>query len=661
MDLLKIVIIEDEEAHFQLMKRAIDKDFPLASVYHFKEAAPCLESLDEVSPDVIVTDYLLPGMNGIEFLEALNQRRKETPVIMITGQGDEGIAVKAMKLGAWDYLVKSAGFFTLLPSVIGKVVREQKLKESLQRSEKRFREFFQRSPIGIQLYDSNGQLIVVNQSCLDMFGVSDVGHLKGFNLFDDPNVSPEAKSKLLKGETVRYEAFFDFEKAKKVQLYKTTKSGNVYLDVLITPVGHGAGHLVSEYLVQIQDITERKRAEEALRKAHDDLERRVEDRTAELAKANEELKLEIEERKWAEEALLESEKKYSTLVENSLTGIYIDQDEKIVFANNRFAEIFGFTKEELIGIESWRLVHPEDRPLTRHLMARRLMGEDAPSEYEVRGLTKDGESMWIVKRNTRIEYQGKPAILGNVVNITEQKWAEEELNRADEELRDFVHIVSHDLKTPIIAIQGFSSRLRKKYREKLGDKGLGYLEHIRANARRMEMLVSNLVTLLRIGRVVPTVKDVSFLEIARSVSLGLEHRLKDSGIELIVAQNLPTVCCDRESIYQVFENLLVNAVKFTKGVSGPKIEVGYEDRVDFHQFHVRDNGIGIDPKYHRRVFEMFQRVEETQDLEGTGLGLAIVERIVGNQGGRVWVESEKGKGATFYFTLPKAPQYKIPI
>ncbi|NVM23440.1 MAG: PAS domain S-box protein, partial [Desulfobacterales bacterium] len=145
--------------------------------------------------------------------------------------------------------------------------------------------------------------------------------------------------------------------------------------------------------------------------------------------------IDITRRKQAEEALLESEKKYSTLVENSLTGIYIDQCEKIVFANNRFAEIFGFPKEELMGIESWKLVHAEDRALNRELRARMLRGEGAPSEYEARGLTKDGETVWIVGRNTGIEYNGNPAILGNIVDVTEQKRAEKGLREADEEFK----------------------------------------------------------------------------------------------------------------------------------------------------------------------------------------------------------------------------------
>lgn len=132
-DPISVLIIEDEEAHFELMKRAIRKELPATSVRHMNSAAACLEGLDHINPDVILVDYLMPGMNGIEFLSALKQMGSDIPVIMITGQGDESIAVQAMKLGAQDYLVKNADFFSLLPAVIGQVARERRLALDLRK------------------------------------------------------------------------------------------------------------------------------------------------------------------------------------------------------------------------------------------------------------------------------------------------------------------------------------------------------------------------------------------------------------------------------------------------------------------------------------------------------------------------------------------------
>ncbi len=262
MEKLKLVIIEDEDAHFQLMKRAIIKAYPDASIHYFQEAAGCLERLDEIDPDLVIADYLLPGMNGIEFLKSLNREKRDIPVIMITGQGDENLAIQAMKLGAWDYLVKSGDFFTLIPSVIGKVVREWKLKESLQGSQRRFREIFSQSPIGIAVYDQNGLLVEANKSCMDIFGVSDPVHMRGLKLIDAPNASPGLKARLLNGETVRYESPFDFDKVDELELFERDRSGMAYLEIVITPMEGGTDRCASGYLVQIQDITRRKLAEE---------------------------------------------------------------------------------------------------------------------------------------------------------------------------------------------------------------------------------------------------------------------------------------------------------------------------------------------------------------------------------------------------------------
>jgi len=162
VETLTVIIIEDEEAHFSLMKRAIAREFSSASVVHFMDATTCLEQLDQINPTVIITDYLMPGMNGIEFLEILNQQNIDAPVIMITGQGDENIAVRAIKSGAKDYLVKSGDFFTLLPSVIERVVREKKLKQSLHASERRFQDLAESTINWLWEMDVHGKYVYSN-------------------------------------------------------------------------------------------------------------------------------------------------------------------------------------------------------------------------------------------------------------------------------------------------------------------------------------------------------------------------------------------------------------------------------------------------------------------------------------------------------------------
>lgn len=171
METLTVLIIEDEEAHFSLMKRAIARELPYASVFHFQEANTCLERLDQINPTVIITDYLMPGMNGIEFLELLNQKDIDVPVIMITGQGDENISVRAMKSGAKDYLVKSGDFFTLLPSVIEKVVRQRELKQSLRESERQKQAILDASMDQIRYVDADLKIIWANKTVISDLNV----------------------------------------------------------------------------------------------------------------------------------------------------------------------------------------------------------------------------------------------------------------------------------------------------------------------------------------------------------------------------------------------------------------------------------------------------------------------------------------------------------
>jgi len=300
-----------------------------------------------------------------------------------------------------------------------------------------------------------------------------------------------------------------------------------------------------------------------------------------------------------------------------------------------------------------------------------LLGEETPlplviitgrgSEQLAIEALKAGVDDYIIKDSGQEYLDLLPVVLPEVVrrygDRIARKRAEEKLRKTNEELRNFAYVVSHDLKTPIVYIQGFSGLLLENYKEKLDEKGQTCVERIQASAHRMEMLVSDLLALSRVGQVVSAFEDVPSNEIVTRVISGLQERLKENGIKLVVADDLPTVCCDRERICQVFENLIVNAIKFMGDTKNPEIKIGYEEsaeRPDFYEFYVSDNGIGIDPKYHLKIFERFHRLREMEDEEGTGLGLAIVERVVNHHDGRVWVESEKEKGATFYFTLPKA-------
>ncbi|MBI2218884.1 MAG: GAF domain-containing protein [Candidatus Rokubacteria bacterium] len=221
-------------------------------------------------------------------------------------------------------------------------------------------------------------------------------------------------------------------------------------------------------------------------------------------------------------------------------------------------------------------------------------------------------------------------------------------------LDSFVYSVSHDLKSPLVAMQGMAGALLEDCAERLDDRGRHYLSRLQANVEQMERLIQDLLTLSRVGREGGGAGPVDLSEVVDDALAELAEPIRTRAIKVTVGE-LPELRGLRVQLDQVMRNLLGNAVKFMGDAATPAIEVGATRRPDAWECWVRDNGIGIEPAYHEKVFEIFQRLREV-DVEGTGVGLALVKKIVDGAGGRVWVESAKGCGATFRFTWPAAPE-----
>lgn len=274
-----------------------------------------------------------------------------------------------------------------IESVSREITERRRAEDELRDSREKYRTVLEACPDPLVVYDVEGKVTYINPVFTQVFGWNPE-ELLGKKM-DYVPIENRPETQMMIDKVLAGESFSGVESrryTKEGKILDVSISGAIYLNRDGTP--EGSVHI-------LRDITGRKQAEKALR---------------------------------------ESEEKYSTLVENSLTGIYIDQDEKIVFANKRFAEIYGYPRDELVGMESWRLVHPEDRALTNEIRMKRLRGEDGPSEYDARALTRNGDTIWIKRRNTPAEYHGRPAVLGNIVDITQRKQAEEALRGAHDEL-----------------------------------------------------------------------------------------------------------------------------------------------------------------------------------------------------------------------------------
>jgi signal transduction histidine kinase len=227
-----------------------------------------------------------------------------------------------------------------------------------------------------------------------------------------------------------------------------------------------------------------------------------------------------------------------------------------------------------------------------------------------------------------------------------------ELSNKNAELESFVYTISHDLKTPIVTIDGFIGALREDFGTVLPREAEKYLKYMSDAARKMEALINDLLDLSRIGRLTGKKADVSFADLVQDALETLQPQIVERGISLEIQPSLPVVYGERKRLGQVVYNLLNNAVKYVgRSNPAPRIGVGVEDRDGQKVFFVRDNGIGIEEKYYGKIFQIFERLPSAKQEEGTGIGLTIVKRIIEYHGGRVWLTSEPGKGTTFYFTI----------
>jgi PAS domain S-box-containing protein len=322
-------------------------------------------------------------------------------------------------------------------------------------------------------------------------------------------------------------------------------------------------------------------------------------------------------------------------------------------------------------IQAWtEILHPDDTPHVTEILDRHLE-QDTVYDIDYRVRRSDGSYIWWHVTGSSERDQSGRAIrmAGACVDITDRKQAEEEvrilnaeleqrvrdrtaqLEAANKELEAFSYSVSHDLRAPLRAIDGFSRIILEDYINKLDDEGKRYLNVIRNNTQKMGQLIDDLLVFSRLGRQEIRVSDVDMGKMAKSVFREIDLVASGRKIQLDIRE-LPSAQGDQAMIRQVFANLLSNAIKFTRPKERTVIEVDGRSEGNENVYTVKDNGVGFDMQYANKLFGVFQRLHGSEEFEGTGVGLAIVQRIIHRHGGRIWAEGKVGEGASFYFTLP---------
>ena len=400
------------------------------------------------------------------------------------------------------------------------------------------------------------------------------------------------------------------------------------------PVRDASGAIV-RWAGVTTDIDDQKRLEEEIRQMNAGLE-------AGIAEAVDRLKT--------------SEERMTLAFRASQDGIWdwnVETGE--VWYSDNWGEMLGYAPDELRpSFGTWRDgLHPDDCAWVEAAVGDVLRGERS-YDMVFRLRHKDGRYVTVQSRGLAVRREpGGPVVrlIGTHHDISDLKRAEAALRAAVEGLESFNYSVSHDLRAPLRHIEGFTEIIAQDFAAQLPAEVRGYLEKVRAGSERMGRMIEALLKLSRIGRAAVERRTIDLAAMVEAAWADLSPAPGWQRAALVV-QELPEVDADPQLLRQVLDNLLGNALKFTRPVAEPRIEVGVDGSSGERVFRVRDNGVGFDPERADRLFAVFRRLHAEDEFEGAGVGLGIVKRIVEKHGGRVWAEGAPDRGATFFFTLP---------
>jgi len=601
----RILLVDDEPDFSKLTALELKNlGYDVVTVVDGQEA---LDLIRDNKPDLVLMDIVLNGqIDGVEAAEEIRSRFN-IPVVYLTGYTDDKTLARAKITEPFGYVVKPFECRELRIAIeiaLYKADTESKLKtltEKLRASTASFHNIVEKNADGIVVVDRNRIVRFVNHAAEVIFG---------------------HKVEELLGETFS----FPIVTSEMMEVNIIRKGGeNGVGDMRIVDIQWESK---PAYLVSIRDITEHKKMEEALRK---------------------------------------SERKYRSLVESIPDVTWTtDCEGNTTFISPNVEKVYGYNPEEIYkaGYSLWfGRIHPDDVEKVKEAY-RELFEKLTRFDIEYRIKRKDGQWIWLHNRSTVIyEKDGVLYADGVFSDVTERKKVGEALENlnaelkttikklalANRELQDFVRAASHDLKTPLGGIKKLAEWISTDYADKLNDGGRDLINSLLGRVDRMYNLIGGILQYSKIG----SVKELqSRVDINKLVQEVIDMVAPPENVTITVENQLPLVKCEKTHITEVFQNLLSNAVKFMDKPQG-KVRIGCVEENGFWRFSIADNGLGIEERYFERVFELFKTVQPRDKFEGTGIGLAMAKKIVQLYGGQIWVESQLGKGSTFFFTLPK--------
>ncbi|MDY6964712.1 MAG: PAS domain S-box protein [Halobacteriota archaeon] len=491
------------------------------------------------------------------------------------------------------------------------ITERSRAEEAIKAKEEKYRDVVENIKEGLYNMDLKGRVYFINPKIAEKISGYEIDEIEGKSLNklvpkEEASVAIKKLQKVLKGEVVHnYET--------KIK----TKDGTV-IPILMSMTPKMKYGKVTGLFGVVNDISELKEAEKALR---------------------------------------ESEKKYSAIVNGGSDGVIIIKDLKVVFSNQKTLDLIGYPKiDDTRQLNLFKIVRHEYLLKAFDRYRRRMAGEEVPQTLEIELSHKDGHVIPAELNSSKIEYNGGPADVIFLREITERKMADEklkktlkDLERSNRELEQFAFVASHDLQEPLRMVGSYVQLLSRRYSGKLGPDADEFIEYAVDGATRMHNMINDLLTYSRVGRRGKTLEPTDCETVLDNALLALLKIIEENNA-VITHDPLPTVMADDDQLVLVFQNLIDNAIRY-RSENPPSIHISAEEKSDFWLFSVRDNGIGIDPEYKDMIFQVFFRLRDREQY-GTGMGLANCEKIVERHGGRMWVESKPGEGSTFYFTIP---------
>jgi PAS domain S-box-containing protein len=634
---IQILVVEDMPADVVLINHELRKGglrFRVQRVTNGKELVRAIES---GPPDIILSDHGLPDFDGFSALLLAQQRCPDVPFLFVTGSMGEEVAIESLRKGATDYVLKNR-LDTLVPAVLRALRlaeerrRRREAEQALAESEDHFRTLVESvKDYAIFMLDTEGHVATWNTGVEVIIGYRAEEILgRSYDcLYPKVDVDQGLPARALEAAT-RHERT-------ELEGWRVRRDGARFLaSTVITALRHADGKLRG-FAVILRDETERRRAAEDLR---------------------------------------QSAARHTAIVESAIDAILSIDHEGIVREWNSAAErLFQYAREEAVGRKIDTLIAaPALMALYKQGLAQYLVtgvGSLIGRPIEMTARRADGTEFVIELGIARIA-GSNPALYSCVIrDVTAQKAAVAEIGRlnaeleqrvrdrtaeletANNELESFSYSVSHDLRAPLRHIGGFVGMLQARAEASLDAESRELLKGIGTAAERMSRLIEALLTFSRTGRADLRRQRVSLDELVLAVKGEVQAEAGRRRIDWRV-EPLPAVEGDAELLRQVLVNLLANAVKYTRPRALPRIEIGARRENGSVIIHVRDNGVGFDPRYIDKLFSVFQRLHPASEFEGTGIGLATVRLIIQRHGGRVWAEGAPDRGATFYFSLPVA-------